>query len=51
MCWMGCAKAVLEFYAQHANSDLVSGLSDLVAMYYQNPKQKAMRWGLAQEAT
>lgn len=35
MCWMGCAKAVLEFYAKHSDSDLVLGISDLVSMYYQ----------------
>ncbi len=35
MCWMQCAKAVLEFYAEHSNSDLLFGISDLVAIYYQ----------------
>lgn len=35
MCWMQCARGVLKFYAEHSNSDLLFGISDLVAMYYQ----------------
>ncbi|TDF26193.1 hypothetical protein EZI45_18915 [Delftia tsuruhatensis] len=45
MCWMGCAKAVLEFYAEHAKSDLVLGLSDLVAMYYQKSEAEGDAMG------
>lgn len=45
MCWMGCAKAVLGFYAEHANSDLVFGISDLVAMYYQKSEAEGDAMG------
>lgn len=45
MCWMGCAKAVLEFYAEHSNSDLVPGISDLVAMYYQKSEAEGDAMG------
>ncbi|KEH14048.1 hypothetical protein GY15_08920 [Delftia sp. 670] len=45
MCWMGCAKAVLEFYAKHSDSDLVLGISDLVAMYYQKSEAEGYEMG------
>ncbi|EPD39202.1 hypothetical protein HMPREF9701_03167 [Delftia acidovorans CCUG 274B] len=45
MCWMGCAKAVLEFYAEHSDSDLLFGISDLVAMYYQKSEAEGDAMG------
>ncbi|ROR02114.1 hypothetical protein EDF72_1232 [Delftia acidovorans] len=45
MCWMGCARGVLKFYAEHSNSDLLFGISDLVAMYYQKSEAEGDAMG------
>lgn len=45
MCWMGCARGLLEFYAEHSNSDLLFGISDLVAMYYQKSEAEGDAMG------
>ncbi len=45
MCWMQCARGLLEFYAKHSNSDLLFGISDLVATYYQKSEEEGDAMG------
>lgn len=43
MCWMGCAKAVLELYAASADSAAIFGLRDLLSTYYAKVQESEAR--------